>query len=81
MSRWITLNTLETGVNINANNAMHNKINLRKEAIHRGYSPMNRMFKSRLISKESKIKLPLILVQTLCMDVKLKHGQQQKVTR
>lgn len=45
------------GVNINANNSMHNEISLIIAVENRGYFAMNRVFKSRLISKELKIKL------------------------
>jgi len=45
------------GVNINANNNMHNEINLRLATANRSYFAMNNMFKSRLLSKDSKVKL------------------------
>ncbi|KAL4084416.1 hypothetical protein QTP88_028238 [Uroleucon formosanum] len=50
-------NFIYLGVNINANNNMQNEINLRLAAANRSYFAMNKMFKSRLLSKESKVKL------------------------
>lgn len=57
------------GVNVNANNDMHNEINLGMTAANRDYFAMNMMFRSRLTSKESKIKY-----STYIRPTDVKHG-------
>lgn len=68
------------GVNINANNNIHNEINLRLMAANRSYFAMNKMFKSRLCKKNHRQNLILLIyVQSSCID--MRHGQQQRVTK
>jgi len=73
------------GVNINANNNMHNEIHLRLAAANRSYFAMNKMFKSRLLLKESKVKLYMTYLHPVimygCETWSTSKGNERKLLR
>ncbi|KAL4085250.1 hypothetical protein QTP88_027109 [Uroleucon formosanum] len=55
------------GVNLNNKNDMHNEIRLRLNAANRGYYAMSKMFSSKLLSKETKMKLYISYLRPIVM--------------
>ncbi|KAL4127579.1 hypothetical protein QTP88_011746 [Uroleucon formosanum] len=71
------------GTNINKNNNMHNEIKLRISAANKGFFALVKLFKSKLLSKKSKINLYLSYLRPVlaygCETWSVTKGDEEKL--
>ncbi|KAL4090731.1 hypothetical protein QTP88_025512 [Uroleucon formosanum] len=71
------------GTNINKNNNMHNEIKLRISAANKGFFALVKLFKSKLLSKKSKINLYLNYLRPVlaygCETWSVTKGDEEKL--